>query len=124
MLAVRWLHVLAMATMLGGALLLALARERPLAQARAYEAAFWAAAGVAVLTGVGNVGEYGEGVPVAATRWGRALGVKLALVGALLVGSALRTLVVSRGAAPRGAYASTAAALAVIALVAEVLAHG
>lgn len=56
----RWSHVAAMATALGGALLVTAVvwrrdRHGSLAVAVAYERLFWAAAGVLVMTGVGNL---------------------------------------------------------------------
>jgi hypothetical protein len=58
---VRWIHVLAMAVALGGAVLAwGVSRvadtETTLAVATTYEFAFWAALGALVMTGVGNLG--------------------------------------------------------------------
>ena len=139
-LVVRWSHVAAMATALGGALLVAavvLTRrdERgSLAVAVAYERLFWASTGVLVMTGVGNLGAFGRALPEPATEWGTAFAVKLVAVAALLAVSLPRTVAVLRlerrsleGAAVRGAlrgvYGTTVGLLAAIVFVAEVLAH-
>lgn len=142
MLAVRWLHVLAAAVALGGATLTwwslrtAVADDATaLALSAGYERAFWAAMGVLVLTGVGNLGELAPFVPGADTEWGVAFTAKLLAVAAVLALSLLRTLVVQRcrraDALRRGGvralelgYGATAAALAAVVLLAEVLAHG
>src|SRR5688572_4107326 len=113
MLAVRVAHVLAMGVMLGGAVLVA----RRLDAARAYEAWFWAAAGVSVATGVGNLAETGGAGGVVLTA-------KLAVGLAGLAASAARTALVVRGAAPAWAYWATAAGLAIVVTLAEALAHG
>lgn len=137
---IRWAHVGAMATALGGALLVAAVvfrnrdRSGSLAVALAYERSFWAAAGIAVMTGVGNLGAFGRTLPEPATEWGTALVVKLIAVTALLAISLPRTLAVLRieqreaesastVRALRGIYAGTVGLLAVILFVAEVLAH-
>lgn len=138
-LAIRTLHVLAVAVLVGGTLALwygyrssVLATLQP---ARTYEWLFWAALGVLVLTGVGNLGALGA--PGPATDWGRTLLAKLLLVLAVVLGSAVRTLAVVRtgdwrvgrpgetDARPFGrAYGVTAGALLVLVVLAEVLAHG
>jgi uncharacterized membrane protein len=136
-LVVRFLHVLGMAVLLGGALLAwyavrAVPRES-LPVATGYEWVFWASLGVMVVTGVGNLGA--AGVPAPATRPGTILTAKLLSVLAVVVGSFLRTLVVLElraHADPRLAdavllrrlYAVTAGALLVVVALAEVLAHG
>ena len=137
---VRWSHVAAMATALGGALLIAaivFSRREPsgaLAAALAYERLFWAAAGVLVMTGVGNLGAFGRALPEPRTEWGSALTVKLVAVALLVAISLPRTLAVLRleraaservavGGALRAVYAGTVALLAIIVFVAEVLAH-
>lgn len=134
--AVRALHVLAMAAMLGGALLLAwLAWRAPpalLPAARAYEVVFWGAVGVAVVAGVGNLGAMGPTVPPKGSPWAGLLALKLGMVALLLLGSMVRTLAVGLAAAGRaapparlgGAYAATALALAVVAAAGVTLAHG
>jgi len=136
-LAIRTLHVLAVATLFGGAVVAwggywtaALDDVTP---ARQYEWLFWAAFGVLVLTGVGNLGALGPPGPT--TDWGRALLGKLLAVGGFVTASAVRTLLVVRAAdatAPTDAvrrtlsraYGLTAAALALVVVFAEVLAHG
>ena len=104
---VRWLHVVAAASLLGGAGLawwIVRAATRTAAPARTaavrsvaqgYEWGFWTASGVIVATGVGNLGALAPTVPGPATDWGTVLSVKLALVLALLVGSVVRTLLVA-----------------------------
>jgi uncharacterized membrane protein len=132
---VRWLHLLAMAVALGGATLAwwvsrTADATTTLAVARPYEAAFWAALSVLAMTGVGNLGALSPAIPRAG--WGAALVVKLTLVLAVLLGSAVRTATVwaaGRRADPPTAplergYALTAVALIVAAGLAEVLAHG
>ena len=93
-LTIRTLHVLAMVLAVGGTAAGWYGfRDEPigdLALARRYEWVFWAALGVLVLTGVGNLGSLG--VPGPATDWGRTLSVKLSLVVAVLCVSAVRTL--------------------------------
>lgn len=138
--AVRWAHVAAMATALGGALLVATVvftrREEggSIGVAVVYERLFWAAAGVLVMTGVGNLGAFGRALPGPATEWGTTLVVKLLAVAALLAVSLPRTLAVLRlerrhaaGGAVRGplrgVYGTTVGLLAVIVFAAEVLAH-
>lgn len=128
-LAVRALHVLAAALLLGGALLLAVRREARPEEARVYEWTFWAAAGVLVATGIGNLGAFGGSPPGSDSRWGRLLLVKLVGVLTLLPLSMARTLLVLRAdAAPvrlvRGAYAATAALAALVLLLGVTLAHG
>lgn len=137
---VRWSHVAAMATALGGALLVTMVvfsrryERGSLAVAMAYERLFWAAAGVLVMTGVGNLGAFGRALPAPATEWGAALVVKLVAVATLLAVSLPRSIAVLRlerrsaeGAAVREAlrsvYGISLGLLAVIVFVAEVLAH-
>jgi hypothetical protein len=129
-----------MAIAFGGALLVAVIvftrRDSAgvLAAALTYERLFWAAAGVLVMTGVGNLGAFGRTLPEPRTEWGSALTVKLVAVALLLVISLPRTLAVLRlesnaigGVAVRDplrvVYAVTLGLLAVILFVAEVLAH-
>ncbi|NHN58406.1 MULTISPECIES: CopD family protein [Halorussus] len=139
-----------MALALGGATLTwwalrgdSAARATALEIAAGYERAFWAATGVLVMTGVGNLGSLAPYVPDRTTPWGTAFAVKLLLVLAVLALSLVRTLVVARyrraaDAADAGeatssnsatdtlrtAYGATALALAVLVALAEVLAHG
>jgi hypothetical protein len=129
-----------MAIALGGALLVAVIvftrhdRAGALTAALAYERLFWAAAGVLVMTGVGNLGAFGRALPEPRTEWGSALTVKLVAVAVLLVISLPRTLAVLRlessaigGVAVRdplrAVYGVTLGLLAVIVFIAEVLAH-
>lgn len=140
---VRDAHVLAMAVLLGGAALLWLLAWRargddlaPLLRAAfGYEALAWAATGVLVLTGVGNLGALAPGIPDADTAWGARLLVKLGLVLLLLPLSLLRTLLVARVRAQpaptrdarrllAGAYAGTTLVVASIATLGVMLAHG
>lgn len=147
-LAVRTVHVLAMAALLGGAVATWLvAREGladPLAVAARYEWAFWGAVGVLVATGVGNLGALGP--PGPGSAWGRTLTWKLGLVAAFVLGSLVRTLAVVRATGGAGvgdatatpaadaqseartftrrAYALTAWAVLALVVLAEVLAHG
>ena len=161
---VRWFHIVAAASMLGGAgLAWWVVRDATrtgdpsrvfaaLSVSRAYEWGFWAAVGIIVATGVGNLGALAPAVPGPDTDWGTTLSLKIALVLALLVGSVVRTILVAgpssghtvgptaertAGTAPgqphadsrrlavlRSAYAVTAVWLLVIVGFAEVLAHG
>src|SRR3979411_3458407 len=68
---VRWAHVAGMAAILGGALLVwVLGTRRARANAGVvvgvadrYEWIFWAAIGLQVMTGVGNLGAFGDALP-------------------------------------------------------------
>ena len=145
-LAVRWVHLLGMAALFGGAVLAwgmlrrdAL-RETPAAAlhvAAAYEWLFWAGAGLLVLTGVGNLGAIAPAIPGPGTPWGTTFSVKIVGVLGLLLGSLVRTLgvvgLIERAPlrlAPvefdrlRVGYAATALYLLGVVLLAEVLAHG
>jgi hypothetical protein len=70
-----------MAAILGGALLvwwLGARRHRAdaglvLDVAERYEWIFWAAIGLQVMTGVGNLGAFGEALPASASGWGMKL---------------------------------------------------
>jgi uncharacterized membrane protein len=104
----RWIHVAAMAVLLGGSLLMWVLsfRTRPdeantrslitLLVAEKYEVLFWIALGLLALTGVGNLGAYGRGLPAAASPWGVKLTWKLLAILLLLLFSLLRTLLVAR----------------------------
>ena len=118
---IRWLHVAAMAVAFGGAGLMALlSTARPDVRtteltrvATVYERAFWAAAGVLVMTGVGNLGTLGGQLPSRDSEWGVTLLAKLAAVVALMLPSVPRTLVVVQLAAlGDGGSARTAPLLA------------
>ncbi|MFB6308977.1 MAG: CopD family protein [Haloarculaceae archaeon] len=134
-LAVRFLHVIGMALLLGGAAVTWDRSRRAsdpaelLDAAGRYEWLFWTVTGVMVATGVGNLGV--SGVADLSTRWGAVLAVKLLAVLGLLGGSVVRTLAVedSTGAGSdavvlRRSYAATTLYLAGLLALAEVLAHG
>lgn len=143
-LATRFLHVLGMALLLGGSAVTwagirwyAAESEPALDAARRYEWLFWGVVAVMVVTGVGNVGSFGEGLPGPATGWGVAFAVKLGGVVGLLVGSLVRSTLVDRCCGlgiPRArreavrrlrvAYGATTVYLLVLLALAEVLAHG
>lgn len=103
---IRYLHVTSASLLFGGAVLLFLLcytnrRRRPesrqvlLELMSLYEWAFWAAAGLLVMTGVGNLGSYGANLPEPDTSWGDKFIVKLLLVVAILLLSAFRTMSVA-----------------------------
>jgi hypothetical protein len=132
---VRWLHVLAMAVAVGGAVLAwGVSRvgdaATTLTVGTAYETVFWAAVGTLVMTGVGNLGSLAPALPRG--TWGVAFLGKVGLLLAVLVGSAVRTATVwaaGRHDEPVGApigrgYALTAGALIVALGLAQVMAHG
>lgn len=136
-LVIRWLHVGAMATILGGAVLVSwlaarTSRSTVVEVAVRYEQLFWAAIGVIVMTGVGNLGAFGLALPAPSTTWGNTFVLKITAVVVLIALSLPRSLVVARlagGAGAtigtlRGLYVVTAAGLAVIAALAVWLAHG
>jgi hypothetical protein len=141
--AIRWLHVAAMATALGGAISVLALSTRPgadsagavLAVAIRYEWIFWAAAGVLAMTGIGNLAAFGAALSGPATNWGITLGLKLGSVLALVILSLPRTLTVARMSASvamapgmviavRNLYGATTGAFAVILALAVWLAHG
>jgi uncharacterized membrane protein len=133
---VRTVHVLGMVVLLGGSASVwnALRSDPDPGSLVRYEWLFWGTTGAMLVTGVGNLGALGA--PGPATRWGTVLTVKLALVLAVVVGSAVRTLAVERlrirgdGALAaardplRRLYAATTVALLAVVVLAEVLAHG
>lgn len=137
---VRWAHVAGMAAILGGALLvwwLGVRRKGAnagvvLDVAERYEWIFWVAIGVQAMTGVGNLGAFGDALPASATGWGTKLIVKLIAVLALAVLSVPRTLAVVAMAGvkrPQPAllsvlYGGTAIFVVGIAGLAVWLAHG
>lgn len=147
-LAIRTVHVLSLAVLLGGSTVAWMAlRESPslaapdetgradaeaLALARRFEWLFWAALGLVVLTGVGNLGAVG--VPSPGTDQGTVLAGKLLVVLALVAGSAVRTFVVVRAGdrrRPTGwqrlagrAYGATGLVVLGLVVLGEVLAHG
>lgn len=123
--AVRAAHVLAQGVLLGGALAVwALAgRGEARDAARLYEWAFWAAAGVSVLTGVGNAAVHGLRGGLG-TTWGALFAVKLALVLAGLAVAAYRTLALAHGRVWRAGYGLTALGVAAATVMGSVMAHG
>ena len=134
---IRWLHVAAMATILGGALLVAWLAARGTRQglvevAVRYEQLFWLALGVIVMTGVGNLGAFGLALPAPSTDWGGTFVAKITAVVLLIALSLPRSLVVARlaGGADASAktlrwlYGGTAGGVAGIAALAVWLAHG
>ena len=136
-LAVRWLHVGSMAVAFGGSVLVfALAMRRTVATATvvqaaaSYEWAFWAAAGVLAMTGIGNLGAFGRSLPEPTTPWGGTLELKLFVVIALVLISVPRTIALATS--PAGAsvrtirrlYGGTSGGFAVILALAVALAHG
>lgn len=141
--AIRWLHVAAMATAFGGAITVLALSARPgpdsanavLSVAIRYEWMFWAAAGVLAMTGIGNLAAFGAALLGPATNWGATLVLKLGSVLTLVVLSLPRTLAVARMSSPggnalasvttvRNLYGATTAALATILAFAIWLAHG
>jgi hypothetical protein len=134
-LAIRWLHVAAMAVALGGAFLVAWlawrTKDHMIETAVRYEQVFWAAAGVLVMTGIGNVGAFGVSLLEPSTAWGTALIAKLWLVAALILVSLPRSLAVAllasqAGTGPvdlRPVYTVTTSILAAIVALAIVLAN-
>src|SRR5207237_6572641 len=143
---IRWAHVVGMAAILGGALLVWWLTVRPppmnrgsdarLEVAQRYEWIFWIAIGVQAMTGVGNLGAFGQHIPAPTTPWGARLTVKLVAVLALAVVSVPRTLAIGaalgvrRPPAPGRSqvvpilYAGTVVAVLVIVALAVWLAHG
>ncbi|GGK53959.1 hypothetical protein GCM10009067_03100 [Haloarcula sebkhae] len=140
-LAIRTLHVLAMAALVGGTTVLWYSYRSgaiaTLAPARQFEWLFWGEVGVLVFTGVGNLGALGP--PGPGTGWGRTLLVKLAVVVGFLGGSVVRTLLLVRASDRENTfddlspalrrtlsrvYGATAAVMLGIVVLAEVLAHG
>ena len=100
---VRGIHVGSVTFILGGAILLILVfylnRSTPIGPTdvmlklmQAYEYGFWAAMGLIVATGIGNVAHFGDGLPGLSSEWGQRFTVKLALVGVLLLVSSVRVL--------------------------------
>jgi uncharacterized membrane protein len=145
---VRWLHVTSVAFVFGGALLIfillhfasgnrdASARRVIFDLMRAFEWGSWASLGLVIATGVGNLAHFGATLPEPRSEWGRELTLKLGLVLAFLVFSAVRTLAVATAAnlpaaspAPRlqrrlaTLYGVTAALTGAIVAVAIALAH-
>jgi putative copper export protein len=142
--AIRWVHVAAMATAFGGAITVLALSTRPGADSASavvsvavrYEWMFWAAAGVLAMTGIGNLAAFGAALLGPATNWGVTLVLKLGSVLTLVVLSLPRTLAVARISASTGGnvagsvstlrnlYATTTGGFAVILAFAIWLAHG
>jgi hypothetical protein len=142
--AIRWVHVAAMATAFGGAITVFALSTRPgAASANAvigvairYEWMFWTAAGVLAMTGIGNLAAFGAALLGPATNWGATLTLKLGSVIALVVLSLPRTLTVARMSASGGTltpsaivvvrnlYGATTGAFAAILAFAVWLANG
>ena len=142
--AIRWVHVAAMATAFGGAITVFALSARPgpasanalMAVAVRYEWMFWAAAGVLAMTGIGNLASFGAALLGPSTDWGATLTLKLGSVLALIVLSLPRTLAVARVSAAadaiapnaiitvRNLYGATAGAFGLIVALAVWLANG
>jgi hypothetical protein len=141
--AIRWVHVAAMATAFGGAITVFALSTRPagasasavMAVATRYEWLFWAAAGVLAMTGIGNLASFGAALLGPSTDWGATLTVKLGSVLALIILSLPRTLAVARMSASaamgpsaivtvRNLYGATTGAFALILALAVWLANG
>ena len=141
--AIRWLHVAAMATAFGGAITVLALSTRPGADSASaivtvavrYEWLFWAAAGVLAMTGIGNLAAFGAALLGPRTDWGETFMWKLGLVLLLVLLSLPRTLAVARmgASAPivpgviiavRNLYGATTATFAVILALAVWLVHG
>lgn len=142
-LAMRFVHVLGMALLLGGSAVLwgTLGDHGRLAWgfeiARRFEWLFWGIVSVLVVTGFGNVGALGQGLPGPDTAWGTTFAVKLLGIVGLLAGSLVRTLLIERCAdlsepaarctalaRVRHGYAATTWYLVGLLALAEILAHG
>src|SRR5437773_10320847 len=114
--AIRWVHVAAMATAFGGAVsVLALAiRPGSLAAgavvgvALRYEWIFWAAAGVLAMTGIGTLAAFGADPSGPSTPWGATLVPKPGPVPALVAFCLPRPLAVARPIGSPGATATVA----------------
>jgi hypothetical protein len=134
---VRIVHVLTAAVVLGVPVTLAvMLRISPRSEVIArvggsFERLQWAALGVMVATGVGNLSASDEGLPPFDSRWGRTMTVKLAMVLGLLMLSAIRTFVVASHSMPHASprrvsdwYAITGTAAVLVVVASEVLAYG
>ena len=94
----RALHVLAMAVLVGGPVAIALLLRAGVGLDRLlrFERWAWFAAALIVITGLGNVGNLGEGFPDLGSTRGFAFLLKFTLVLLLLILMAVRTLAVVR----------------------------
>lgn len=90
-LTVRWIHFVGLATILGGAIAVALPPTPSIVLARRYEYIFWGAIGLVVVSGIGNVGYLAPSVPEFGSRWGQLFALKLLVVFGLIVMSLVRT---------------------------------
>lgn len=125
-----------MAVAFGGAFLVAWlswrTKDHVIETAVRYEQVFWAAAGVLVMTGIGNLGAFGVSLLEPSTAWGTTLVAKLWLVAALIIVSLPRSLVIALLAPQvqrqsvdlRAVYTITTAMFAVILALAIALANG
>ena len=102
-----------------------------------FERNSWIASGLIVLTGIGNLGVFGAGLPSKNTEWGTMLAIKLVTVLLFILFSLLRTMLILRIRLPIEhswplpllrllirLYASTALFLLLIIVQALSLAHG
>ncbi len=146
---VRWIHVIFMAILLGGAALLWSWRFRPnvigqalpasafLSVAERYEGLAWLGIGLLVLTGIGNLAAFREGLPGWNTPWGNKLIAKLLSYLFFMIFSLFRSMVVVRLGMDSGEaesspnwrllrffYAGTALFAILILFLAVWLAHG
>ncbi len=145
---VRWIHVCSMAFLLGSALLLFALAFKPtlpdpgeqarllLAVAQRFELLFWVAIGVQVITGVGNLGAFGQSLPAPGSVWGIKFFAKISIFLIFMLLSVIRSLLLIHlsGRASgidtarlarlsRGIYGSTGLTLATLVLLAVSLAH-
>jgi hypothetical protein len=118
--AIRYVHIVSVALLSGGALTVCALSASTAANAEskaalmmavAYERAFWLAASVTVATGVSNLGMKGDGVLGLDTTWGAALSVKLTVVAFMLALSLVRSAFVARCAAPMHRHSRRARAV-------------
>lgn len=123
-----------MAVAFGGAFLVAWlswrTRDDVTETALRYEQVFWAAAGVLVMTGIGNLGAFGVSLLEPSTSWGTTFIAKLWLVAALIMVSLPRSLAVvlasqarTRPVDLRPVYTVTTSIFAAIVALAIVLAN-
>ena len=124
-----------MAVAFGGAFLVAWlawrTKDDVIDTAVRYEQVFWAAAGVLVMTGIGNLGAFGVSLLEPSTSWGTTFITKLWLVAVLIIISLPRSLAVvllssQAGTGPvdlRPVYTVTTSIFAAIVALAIVLAN-
>ena len=111
---VRYMHVVSIALLTGGASLVCACCAAPAARraslvaiATGYEWLFWSVIGVTVATGVSNLGLKGDGLLGSETGWGAALSIKLAAVLLSLALSVVRSDFVIRARVVDGLGATT-----------------